>query len=191
MIGVSKMYSQIMDLLGITDFKIVNPYLESCNLDILIISKGYLDKVKKINPNSKIIEIKSATFLDLVETLEYFKKEGIGDSTKIDESICLIKKIDSKLKTENQDFIQKFKYNLSSDSEFVKKIVLDLGFKNNLNEKTIQIIPDYLLNTNNTYDSKNTIILQTHNYELNLLDRIKDRYVSILDSLNNIILERT
>jgi len=185
------MYSQIMDLLGITDFKIVNPYLESCNLDILIISKGYLDKVKKLNPDSKIIEIKSATFLDLVETLEYFKNERIGNLVKIDESIEMLKKMDLNLKNEHHDFIQNFEYNLSSDSKFITKIIEDLCFKNNPNKKTIKIIPDYSLSSVDNFDSKNTIILKTHNYDLTLLERIKDRYVSILDSLNNIIPEKT
>lgn len=121
MIGVSKMYSEIMELCGIKDFEIVNPYKNSCNCDYLLISKGYFEKVHKLNPNSKIIEINSATFLDLIKSLESLKKENIGDNESIGQSIEKLKKLDFKIKNDNLEFVKNFKYNIDSDSKFIKK----------------------------------------------------------------------
>jgi len=188
MIGVSKMYSKIVDLSGITDFKIVNPYTSSCNCDYLIITKGYFDRVNKLNPNSKIIEINSATFLDLIESLEKLKSENMGDNNVINQSIEKLKKLDFNIKNDNFEFVKNFKYNIDSDSKFVKKILDDLGFKHK-SGKTIRIVPDY--NLKDDLELNDVIILKTHRYDLNIIERIEDRYLSILTSLNNIILEKT
>ncbi|MBA2860689.1 hypothetical protein [Methanococcus maripaludis] len=188
MIGVSKMYSEIVELSGITDFKIVNPYKSYCNCEYLLISKGYLDKVHKLNPNSKIIEINSATFLDLIESLEKLKNENIGNIEFINQSIEILKKLDFKIKNDNFEFVKNFEYNIDSDSKFVKKILDDLGFEHK-NGSTIKIIPDY--NLKEDLDLNDIIILKTHRYDLKLVERIENRYMSILNSLNNIILGKT
>ncbi|WP_459202248.1 hypothetical protein [Methanococcus sp. CF] len=188
MIGVSKMYSEITALSGIKDFEIVNPYKNSYNCDYLIISKGYFDRVHKLNPNSKIIEINSATFLDLIESLEKLKNEHIGDEFCINQSIENLKKLDSKIKNDNFEFIKNFEYGVSSNSKFITKIIDDLGFEHK-NERTIQIIPDYNLNDDLNLNDK--IILKTHRYDLGLIERIEDRYMSILSSLNGIIPRKT
>ncbi|MBB6067689.1 hypothetical protein [Methanococcus maripaludis] len=188
MIGVSKMYSEIIDLLGIEDFKIVNPYNSYCNCEYILISKGYFDKVRKLNPNSKIIEINSATFLDLIESLEKLKTENIGNIDIINQSIENLKKLDFKIKKDNFEFVKNFECNIDSDSKFIKRILDDLGFEHK-NASTIKIIPDY--NLKEDLDLNDIIILKTHRYDLKLVERIENRYMSILNSLNNIILGKT
>ncbi|ABO35318.1 condensin subunit ScpB [Methanococcus maripaludis C5] len=188
MIGVSKMYSEIIDLSGIKNFEIVNPYKTSCNCEYLLISKGYFDRVHKLNPNSKIIEINSATFLDMIESLEKLKNENIGDNDSINKSIEKLKKLDFRIKNDNSEFVKNFRYNIESNSKFVKKIIDDLGFEHKTG-RTIKIIPDY--NLNEDLDLNDIIILKTHNYGLKLVERIENRYMSILNSLNNINLKKT
>ncbi|ABR55359.1 conserved hypothetical protein [Methanococcus vannielii SB] len=186
MIGVSKMYFDIPNFLGISDFKIVEPYNNYCNSDILIISNGYFDKVRLFNPDSEIMEVKSATFLELIETLENFKRLEIGDLKTIDESINYLKKKDLDLKTKNRDFILNFGYNVTSNSKFIEKIINDLGFNRYPFEKNILIVPDYDLNLKNASNFDLKIVLKTHKYGLSTVERIEDRYLSILNSLNNI-----
>ncbi len=82
-VGITKMYEEISELIDLKDYKIVNPYNEKVDCDLLIISKGYKEKVKRLNPNSEIFEVKSATFRDLIETLEDIKKLKIGDEDKM------------------------------------------------------------------------------------------------------------
>uniref|UniRef100_A9A6D1 Segregation and condensation protein B n=1 Tax=Methanococcus maripaludis (strain C6 / ATCC BAA-1332) TaxID=444158 RepID=A9A6D1_METM6 len=188
MIGISKMYSEIIALCGIKDFEIVNPYNSSCDCEYLLISKGYFDKVHKLNPNSKIIEINSATFIDLIESLEKLKNENIGDVDSINQSIEQLKKLDFKIKNDNFEFVKNFKYNIASDSKFIRKILDDLGFKPK-NGMTVKIIPDYNLKEDS--DLNGVIILKTHRYDLKLVKRIENRYLSIITSLNNINLEKT
>lgn len=210
MIGITKMYSEIADLAGIDSYKIVNPYKKSCNCDILIISKGYTQKVKKLNPNSKVIEIKSATFSDLIESLENLKKLKIGNPEKIDDSISYLKEKDFKIKQKSQNLKKKIgNLKVKTSSEFIKKIVEDLGFStsNNIHDTSdkvrqdfmVEVIPDYMVKDKSdeiessitTIQKRpsinNTIVLKTHNYQLKLVDRIEDRYLSILHGMSELI----
>ncbi|MDK2791034.1 MAG: segregation and condensation protein [Methanothermococcus sp.] len=217
MIGITKMYYEIADLAGIDSYKIVNPYNESCNCDILIISKGYAQKVKKLNPNSKIIEIKSATFLDLIESLENLKELKVGNPEKIDKSISYLKEKDLEIKLKSQNLkkkISNINIKVRTSSEFIKKIVEDLGFpisndvsyvssKVGQDFMVVEVIPDYMVDMvedklneiessttiiQKKHDINNTIVvLKTHNYQLKLVDRIEDRYLSILHSMSELV----
>lgn len=92
------MYKEIADLIGLEEYEIVNPYNTKVDCDFLIISKGYKERVKKLNPESEIFEVKSATFMDLIKSLEELKKLGIGKEGKIDKSIEFLKNKEKEIK---------------------------------------------------------------------------------------------
>ncbi len=180
------MYEEISKLIGIKDYKIVNPYNEKVDCDLLIISKGYKEKVKKLNPNSEIFEVKSATFRDLIETLEDIKKLKIGDGDKINDSIKLLKYKEKKIKELAGELLKDLNVEVNPITEFVKKIVEDLNLK--ISDNGVLIVPDYYLanqNDKNIKNNANVIILKTHNYNLGLIERIEDRYLQIIEKLRD------
>lgn len=63
-------------------------------------------------------------------------------------------------------------------TEFIRKVVEDLGLE--ISDNGILIIPDYLFDGKNI---ENIIILKTHNYDLGLVERIEDRYLQIIQSI--------
>ena len=185
-IGITKMYEEISKLISLKDYKIVNPYNEKVDCDLLIISKGYKEKVKRLNPNSEIFEVKSATFRDLIETLEDIKKLKIGDEDKINDSIKLLKYKEKKIKELAKNLLKDLNVEVNPITEFVKKIVEDLNLK--ISENGVLIVPDYYLSNQNYKNNKNNanvIILKTHNYNLRLIERIEDRYFQIIEKLRD------
>ncbi|MCQ6254210.1 hypothetical protein [Methanocaldococcus sp.] len=185
-VGITKMYEEISELIDLKDYKIVNPYNEKVDCDLLIISKGYKEKVKRLNPNSEIFEVKSATFRDLIETLEDIKKLKIGDEDKINDSIKLLKYKEKKIKELAKNLLKDLNVEVNPITEFVKKIVEDLNLK--ISENGVFIVPDYYLSNQNYKNNKNNakfIILKTHNYNLGLIERIEDRYLQIIEKLRD------
>ncbi|HII59296.1 TPA: hypothetical protein HA335_01755 [Methanocaldococcus jannaschii] len=173
-IGITKMYKEIADLIGLEEYEIVNPYNTKVDCDFLIISKGYKERVKKLNPESEIFEVKSATFMDLIKSLEELKKLGIGKEGKIDKSIEFLKNKEKEIKKLVKDLNVK----VNPKTEFIRKVVEDLGLE--ISDNGILIIPDYLFDGKNI---ENIIILKTHNYDLGLVERIEDRYLQIIQSI--------
>ncbi|WP_457613900.1 hypothetical protein [Methanocaldococcus sp.] len=176
-IGITKMYKEIADLIGLKDFKIVDPYNSKVDCDFLIISKGYKERVKKLNPEAEVFEVKSATFTDLIDSLEELKKLGIGDEEKINNSIKFLKNKEKEIKNLSEN-IKKLNIKINPKTKFIKKVVEDLGLE--ISNDGILIIPDYLFDGKNI---ENIIILKTHNYDLGLVERIEDRYLQIINKL--------
>ncbi|ACV24810.1 hypothetical protein [Methanocaldococcus fervens] len=176
-IGITKMYEEIADLIGLEDYEVVNPYNEKVDCDFLIISKGYQGRVKKLNPEVEIFEVKSATFKDLIESLKELKKLGIGNEEKINQSISLLKNKEKVIK----NLAKGLNVKVNPRTEFVRKVVEDLRLK--ISNDGILIIPDYFPNIE---DLKNAIVLKTHNYDLKLVERIEDRYLQIIQSIRKI-----
>ncbi|MEO2116783.1 MAG: hypothetical protein ABGW92_00015 [Methanocaldococcus sp.] len=173
-IGITKMYKEIADLIGLEEYRIVNPYNSKVDCDFLIISKGYKERVKKLNPEAEIFEVKSATFKDLIETLEELKKLSIGDEEKINNSIEFLKHKEKEIK----ELAKNLNVKVNPKTEFVKKVVEDLDLE--ISDNGILIIPDYLFDGNHI---ENIILLKTHNYDLGLVERIEDRYLQIINKL--------
>lgn len=175
-IGITKMYKEIADLIGLENYEIVNPYNSKVDCDFLIISKGYKERVKNLNPEAEIFEVKSATFRDLIETLKELKKLCIGKEEKINNSIEFLKNKEREIK----ELAKGLNIKVNPKTEFVKKVVEDLGLE--ISDDGILIIPDYLFDGN---DIENIIILKTHNYNLGLVERIEDRYLQIINKLRD------
>ncbi len=196
-VGITKMYRDIAEIIGIEDYDVVNPYNNKLkeHYDLLIISKGYKERVQKLNPYP-IFEIKSATFDDLIDSINELGNlhADLGNPNKIKNYIETINK--------KKNYIKSLKYNknvkLNSKTDFIRKIIVDLGI--DLSDDGILVIPDYMSNkdssnkdssnkdssNNNNEITNKTIILNTHRYDLNTLERIEDRYLSIIKSINKL-----
>ena len=98
-------------------------------------------------------------------------------------------KIENYIETINKkkNYIKSLKYNknvkINSKTEFIKKIIVDLGITPS--DDGILIIPDYMIDEDDD-NNYNKIILNTHRYDLNTLERIEDRYLSIIESINKL-----
>ncbi|HIQ38743.1 MAG TPA: hypothetical protein EYH53_01905 [Methanothermococcus okinawensis] len=178
-VGVTKMYKDVAENIGIKDYSVVNPYntkLEG-RYSLLIISKGYRDRVKKLNP-FPIFEISSATFDDLIESVKGLSKLNIGSPEKIERYLLNIKG--------RKRYIKSLQFNRDVEvnpvSEFVKKVVLDLGIP--ISEKGIPVVPDYMVDRYR--NKKEILILKTHRYDLNTVERVEDRYLSLINLLNSL-----
>jgi len=181
-IGITKMYKEIADLIGLKDYEVVNSYNSKVDCDFLIISKGYKERVKNLNPKVEIFEVKSATFKDLIETLEELKKLDIGDEEKINKSIEFLKHKEREIK----ELVKDLNVKVNPKTEFVKKVIEDLGLE--ISDNGILIVPDYLFNGE---QKENIIILKTHNYDLGLVERIEDRYLQIINKLRDFYEKRS
>ncbi|ADG13340.1 conserved hypothetical protein [Methanocaldococcus infernus ME] len=164
MIGITEMYKDIGEMIGVK-YRVVNPYKEKVNCSILIISKGYKERVKKLNPEAKIFEVRAATFRDLIESLEMLKE--IGDEKKIEESIRKIREREREVKK-----LLKRKAKVNPKSKFLERIALDLNLE--ISEDGIELVPDYLGGN-----------IRTHRYDLGLIERIEDRYRQVIEIINS------
>lgn len=178
-VGITKMYRDIAEIIEL-DYDVVNPYNNKLkeHYDLLIISKGYKERVQKLNPYP-IFEIKSATFDDLIESMNELKKLNIGTPDKIKNYIETINKKKNKIKS--LEYNKNVKIN--SKTDFIKKIIVDLNIAPS--DDGILIIPDYMANKNEN-DNCTKILLNTHRYDLNTLERIEDRYLSIIKIINKL-----
>ena len=178
-VGVTKMYRDVAENIGIEDYSVVDPYntkLEG-RYSLLIISKGYRDRVKKLNP-FPIFEISSATFDDLIESVKGLSKLNIGSPEKIERYLLDIE--------ERKKYIKSLKFNrdvkVNPVSDFVKKVVLDLGVP--ISEDGIPVVPDYMVERYK--DNNKILVLKTHRYDLSTLERVEDRYLSLIRLLNSL-----
>ncbi|ENN95882.1 hypothetical protein J422_05419 [Methanocaldococcus villosus KIN24-T80] len=169
-VGITKMYKDIADLIGLEEYEIVDPYNKNVNCDFLIISKGYKERVKMFNKNAYIFEVRSATFKDLIESLNELKKLGLGKRDKIDESIEMLKKKERDIKS-----LINFKFKVNPKTEFIKRVVEDLGLE--ISEDGVTIAPDYV--------GEADIIIETHK-NLPLIERIEDRYLQIINKIKRL-----
>ena len=206
------MYKDIGDILGL-NYEIIEPYYKALpkNYDYIIVSKGYSDRIKKLNDHKplNIIEVKSATFSDLIETLKDLnlifnnKNKNNNNSNNsnnncindidninniiknIDNYINLIKKTEKSIKSLNYPKIKVY-----SPTEFITKIFIDLQLP--ISKDGVWILPEYLKDRNsNVKDPFHYYYIKTHRYDLNTLNRIKDRYLSIIHILNQCYIKQT
>ncbi len=119
------MYKDIAELIGLENYKVVNPYKEKVDCSFIIISYGYKDRVKKLNPNAEIFEIRAGTFRELIETLKLLKDLEIGDKKKIDETIKYIEEKEKSIKK----LANNIKISVNPKGKLLKKVCKDLGLK--------------------------------------------------------------
>ena len=178
-LGVTPMYRSLAERMGLA-FAVVNPYNPYKNdiqamksLDLLIIAPGYQDRAKE-HYSGELLEAPIRTFTQLKETINQIsEKSGRSDHEKIES---LQAEIDALLADYRERAIGARP--IRPLSPMIQEIALDLGVLTD--EDGISAAPDYA-------GVEAVIQVPTHQpYEMDIIDRIRERYEAILKSLNDI-----
>lgn len=180
-IGVSPMYQSLLTLCGIEDYRMVNPYNpgeeELNGIDVLIIARGYAEKVRKYF-DGKIIEVSSSTFGDLIDSLG--KLSEYGDETKIKASIEHINEL-------KESYVSKtltFKTKVKPATEMAARIARDLRL--GISTSGVVIAPDYE-RTSSGAEINGEIIIPTHgNAASDIIERVSKRYEAVIEGLKRV-----
>lgn len=180
-IGVSPMYQSLLPLCGIKDYLVVDPYNpgeeELKGIDILIIARGYAERVRKYF-DGKIIEVSSSTFGDLVDSLE--KLSGYGNETKIKASIERINEL-------KESYVSKaltLETKVKPATEMAAKIARDLNL--NISTSGVTIAPDYERASSGA-EITGGILIPTHgNASMDIIERVCKRYEAVIEGLKRL-----
>lgn len=182
-IGVSPMYESLMELCGIAEYYVINPYTPGeeeldriQEMGVLVISKGYKERVAK-NFDGRIIEIQAATFEDLINSINILAE--YGSKRKVKESIEYI----SELKSE---YIEKANFITAKAmpmTEMASKMINEMGI--GISGEGLKIAPDYgLSGEGKEVGSGADILIPTHkNADKDIVKRICQRYDAVIIGL--------
>lgn len=182
-IGVTRGYISLMFLLGIEDFKVVEPYnpsqseIERMNfLGRLVIAKGYGEKVAQFF-NGEIIEIQAVTFDDLLHTID--RLSNLGKKDKVNAAVEKIRTLKSHYMSRAMGVSARVK----PGTDMVSRLISDM--KLNVSANGMLVAPDYGLSSEGVDVSKDAdILVPTHqNAPDNIVERICQRYEAILNGI--------
>lgn len=177
-IGVTPMYESLMQLCGIQDYKVVNPYnpdneerKKIQNLGVLVLTKGYEERVKQYF-DGRIIEVSGVTFEDVINSIKILAE--YGSLRKIKESIEHI----SELRDEYIEKTYSITSKVSPQTEMMTRMANELRL--GISSDGVRIAPDYIQNKSEEID----ILIPTHNNaEIDVLKRICQRYEVLIKGL--------
>ncbi|HEX7628573.1 MAG TPA: SMC-Scp complex subunit ScpB [Candidatus Methanoperedens sp.] len=182
-IGVSPMYESLMELCGITEYNIINPYTPSeeehdriQELGVLVISKGYKERVSKIF-DGRIIEIQATTFEDIINSINILAE--YGSKRKVKGSIQYI----SELKDEYIEKANFITVKVMPQTEMVSRMINEMGL--GISGDGMKIAPDYGTSSEgNEIGGGADILIPTHkNAETDVVKRICQRYDAVVEGL--------
>lgn len=182
-IGVTRGYLSLMFLLGIEDFKVVDPYKPTQEeeqrmkgIGKLVISKGYGEKVAEYF-NGEIIEIRAVTFDDLLETLGFLYPMGQKDKGL--QAIERVKKLKSEYLSKSLGVSARVK----PATDMVARLIADM--KLNVSNDGLLVAPDYGLSSGGMNVSEGAdILVPTHqNASQDIIERVYRRYDAILNGI--------
>ncbi len=185
-IGVTPMYESLMEMCGITEYKVINAYDPTEEeLDILedvyklIVSKGYAEKVSK-HYSGEIIELRSSTFDDLVDSIKQL--ENVADKDKVRSSLEEIAEMKAKYVSKALVISKKVR----PATEMVARIVSDLRL--GISSSGILIAPDYGTSSEGIDVSGGAdILIPTHRMvDMNLLERVCRKHDAVIEGLKKL-----
>ena len=184
-IGVTPMYESLMGRCGIP-YVVVNAYNPSANdlalfgdIRLLVISKGYTDKVKQ-HFSGEIIEIASATFDDLIGSLSAISR--YGKKRDVSKVLSELEELKERYHERSRKLNTKLEVRAKPATEMAAHILNDLGFA--ISQTGILVAPDYL--------GIGDITFPTHkDAPDDVIARICARYDAILDSFDERVRNNT
>ncbi len=184
-IGVTPMYESLMQLCGISEYQVVNPYnpLEDerellQELGVVVISKGYGERVGR-SFDGRIIEVSAVTFGDLINSINILAEYG----SKIKVRRCI--EYISGLKDEYIEKTYSISTKVAPQTEMVSKIVNELRLA--ISSAGVKIAPDYGTSREGREIGSGDILLPTHkNAELDVVKRICQRYDAVIEGLKRL-----
>jgi segregation and condensation protein B len=182
-IGVSPMYGSLMELCGIAEYTVINPYTPTeeehdaiQELGVLVISKGYKERVSKIF-DGRIIEIQATTFEDLINSINILAE--YGSKRKVKESIEYI----SELKDEYIEKAHFITAKVMPQTDMVSRMINEIGL--GISGDGVKIAPDYETSGEGKEIGNGAdILIPTHkNAEMDVVKRICQRYDVVIGGL--------
>ncbi|KPQ42151.1 MAG: condensin subunit ScpB [Candidatus Methanoperedens nitroreducens] len=182
-IGVSPMYESLMELCGITEYTVINPYTPTeeehdriQEMGVLVISKGYKERVSKIF-DGRIIEIQATTFEDIINSINILAE--YASKRKVRESIQYI----SELKDEYIDKANFITAKVMPQTEMISRMINEMGL--GISGDGIRIAPDYGTSSEGKEIGTGAdILIPTHkNAEKDVVKRICQRYDAVIEGL--------
>jgi len=189
-VAVSPMYESLMEMCGIKDYLVLNPYSPSkteltqlLDVDVLFITAGYLEKVSPYC-EGEILELHSTTFEDLSEAVSRVAEELPTEvkPEKVEESLRLLK--ESREKYVSEALLREEK--VKPASEMISRLINDLNLR--VSAEGILIAPDYgTSKTGEKIGDGAKILVPTHqSVEGSLLKRVCAKYEAILEGLKEL-----
>ncbi|WNY27241.1 SMC-Scp complex subunit ScpB [Methanolapillus ohkumae] len=190
---VTEMYESLARMCGMTNYKVANPYTPSeadqkiiSESNILILAKGYSDKVLDANPafSGQIVEVSSTTFKDLMDGIVAVREmlgedfPRLGKAAKADENIKDLQEL--------QEIYRKKALLIQSKAnpatEMSAKLINDLGI--GISMDGILVSPDYGKSSSGKKIPKGTVIFPTHKSQSgNLIKRVCEKYDAVIAGL--------
>lgn len=195
-LAVTEMYESLMRMCGITNYKVVNPYQPSENdllileeTDILVMAKGYTEKLGELNPpyGGTVLEMSSTTFGDLMDDIRLIEKElgedfkRFGKLSKKEENLNDLKELQEIYR--NKALMVKSK--ASPATEMSAKILGELGI--GLSVDGVIVSPDYGTSGSGKKIKKGEVTFPTHKSQSgNLIKRVCEKYDAVIGGLREI-----
>jgi segregation and condensation protein B len=185
-VGVTRGYISLMYLLGIENFKVVEPYQPTeedkqriNGMGKLVIAKGYGEKAAEYF-NGEIIEIQAVTFDDLLETIE--KLSPLGRKDKVREAIERVQNLKEYYVSKSMGISTRVK----PATEMVARLIADM--KLNVSADGVLVAPDYGLSSQGVDVSKGAdILVPTHQNALDdIVERVCQRYDAIINGIAHV-----
>ncbi len=181
-VAVTPMYESLMQICGITDYRVINAYspdedeLDSlADVYRLIVSRGYSEQVSRYY-DGEIIEIGSVTFSDLIDSIQSL--EDIYDPDQARESIEKINELRERYVSKAMVIDRKVK----PATDMISRIVSDLHI--GISSAGVVIAPDYGVSSNGVDVSDDAqILVPTHEKEGSLIERVCRKYDAVIDGL--------
>jgi len=189
-VAVSPMYESLMEMCGIKDYLVLNPYSPSgeeitrlLEVEVLIITAGYLETVRQYC-DGEILEVHSTTFEDLREAVAAVAEELAAEVNpeKVEESLRLLKEEREKYISAALLVGQKVK----PATDMISRIVNDMNI--GFSSDGVLIAPDYGTSKNGGKIGEGAeILVPTHrSVEGGLLERVCSKYDAVLEGLKRI-----
>ena len=184
-IGVTMGYLSLIFLLGIDNFKVVDPYkptekdiLRIKDVSKLVISKGYGEKVAEYF-NGEIIEVQAVTFDDLLETIE--KLSPLGNKDKVKAAVEKVNELKEQYLSRTLGITTRVK----PATDMVARLITDM--KLNVSAGGLLVAPDYGLSSEGVDVSSGAdILVPSHkNAADNIIERVCQRYDAIINGIAN------
>jgi segregation and condensation protein B len=185
-IGVTLMYESLMELCGIAEYQVVNPYDPDDeerdrvqDLGVLVIPRGYGERMGKYF-DGRIIEVSAATFDDLINSINLLAE--YGSKIKVKESIERIQG----LKDEYIEKTYSIRAKASPQTEMISRMVNELRL--GISSGGVKIAPDYGTSSEGReIGSGADILVPTHrNAEVDVVKRVCQRYDVIIEGLKTV-----
>lgn len=180
-IGVTPMYESLMQLCGIEEYEVVNPYNPTDEmrdriqeLGVLVISRGYAVQISEYF-DGRIIEAQATTFEDLINSVNILAE--YGSKRKVKESIEYISGLKDGYMEKALDITAK----VAPQTEMAARMVNELRI--GISSEGVKIAPDYGISSEGKEISGDILIPTHKNAEVDVVRRICQRYDAVIDGL--------